>query len=92
MQEATARAAIPFPPRSAPRIVYRPSNGRAVRGQTHLRLLEEAAGQPRKALEPAALTAQTRQQILRVYRLGQNLEFVSLGTGAVQKICGGSLA
>ena len=38
------------------------------------------------------LTAQTRQQILRVYRFGQNLEFVSLGTGAVQEIRGGSLA
>jgi hypothetical protein len=40
----------------------------------------------------ASLTAETRQQILRVHGFGKYLEFVALDARAVQKIGGSGLA
>jgi hypothetical protein len=70
---------------------FRPGSGRAVRG-TYQRLRWKPRGEEEALNGSATLTAQTRQKILRVYWLGQNLEFVSLGTRPVQKIRGSSLA
>jgi len=44
------------------------------------------------ACRPGKLQAQSRQQILRVYRLGQNFKFVTLGTGFFEQVGGCGLS